>query len=110
VSASPANLDGTLAALADPARRRAVELLREQPQRAGELADALGISPWATSRLLNALRRGGLLRESHPDNDARVRIYSLDPTPVLELRLWLEETQAMWEEQMQALKAHLEGK
>ena len=110
MSGSPDNLDSTLAALADPARRRAVELLREHPLRAGELAGALGISPWATSRLLHVLRGGGLLQESHPDNDARVRIYSLNPAPMLELRQWLEETQAMWEEQMQAFKSHVQGK
>ncbi|HRD29250.1 MAG TPA: transcriptional regulator, partial [Caulobacter sp.] len=33
-----AALDRTLAALADPHRRRVVELLRERPRRAGDLA------------------------------------------------------------------------
>jgi len=37
-----AALDRTLAALADPHRRRVVDLLRERPRRAGELAAATG--------------------------------------------------------------------
>lgn len=43
----PDPLDRTLAALADPARRRVVDLLGERPRRAGELAAALSMSPSA---------------------------------------------------------------
>ena len=46
----------TLAALADPVRRRSVELLAERPRRAGELAEALGVSAPVMSRHLRVLR------------------------------------------------------
>jgi DNA-binding transcriptional ArsR family regulator len=103
-----ATLDRTLAALADPARRRVIELLREQPRRAGELADAVGLNPPALSRHLRTLKATGLIEESHPAFDARVRIYSLRPQPMTELKRWLEETEQLWTTQLGAFKAHLE--
>lgn len=102
-------LDRTLAALADPERRRAIDLLKQRPRRAGELAAALGLTPPAMSRHLRVLREGGLIEERHPEFDARVRIYSLRPQPMANLRAWLEETQRGWEEQLAAFKAHLES-
>ena len=71
------SLDATLAALADPSRRRVVELLGARPHRAGELAEALGLSAPAMSRHLKALKQSGLVEEAHPDFDARVRVYAL---------------------------------
>ncbi|MDO9224115.1 MAG: metalloregulator ArsR/SmtB family transcription factor [Caulobacter sp.] len=103
-----APLDLTLAALADPHRRRVVELLRERPRRAGELAVAAGLSPPAMSRHLRTLRRSGLVEESHPDFDARVRVYQLRPEPMLQLLRWLEETERLWSEQLGAFQTHLE--
>jgi DNA-binding transcriptional ArsR family regulator len=101
-------IDATLAALADPQRRRTVELLRERPRPAGELARALGLAAPAMSRHLRTLKECGLLEESHPDFDARVRIYALRTEPMTELSLWLEETERMWSEQLLAFKEHLE--
>lgn len=103
-----AALDRTLAALADPHRRHVVELLREQPRRAGDLADATGLTPPAMSRHLRSLRRAGLVEETHPEFDARVRIYQLRPEPMVHLLHWLEETERMWSEQLAAFKAHVE--
>ena len=81
-------MDRTLAALADPERRRAIELLREGPRRAGDLAKAIGLPAPAMSRHLRVLRQSGLVEvgENHPEFDARVRIYSLRPGPMAELR------------------------
>ncbi len=103
-----AALDRTLAALAEPNRRRIVELLRERPYRAGELAQAAKLSPPALSRHLRTLRRTGLVEESHPDFDARVRVYQLRAEPMVDLLRWLEETERMWASQLTAFKAHLE--
>lgn len=103
-------LDRTLAALADPHRRRAVDLLREQPRRAGELAQSLGLTPAAMSRHLRALRQSGLVEESHPAFDARVRVYRLRPEPMAQLKAWLEAAEDHWVDQLSALKAHVEGK
>ena len=101
-------LDQTLAALADPHRRRVVELLRERPRRAGELAEAAGLTPPAMSRHLKTLRQSGLVEESHPDFDARVRVYQLRAEPMVDLLRWLEQTERMWSAQLAAFKAHLE--
>jgi DNA-binding transcriptional ArsR family regulator len=101
-------VDGILAALADPHRRRVIELLGEQPRRAGELAEAVGLSPPALSRHLRILKTSGLIGEAHPDFDARVRIYTLRPQPMASLKAWLEQTERLWIEQLAAFKAHLE--
>jgi DNA-binding transcriptional ArsR family regulator len=103
-------VDRTLAALADPERRRTIELLRREPRRAGELSATLGLTPAAMSRHLRVLRESGLIEERHPDFDARVRIYSLRPQPVATLRAWLEETERGWQEQLAAFKSHIESR
>ncbi len=103
-----ADLDRTLAALADPQRRRIVDILRRSPQAAGDLARQIGVAPPAVSRALKALREVGLVAESHPPHDARVRIYELRPGPMTELKAWLEETESLWSEQLAAFKAHIE--
>jgi DNA-binding transcriptional ArsR family regulator len=101
-------LDRTLAALADPQRRRVVDLLRERPRRAGELAEALDLSPPAMSRHLRVLRQSGLVEESHPSFDARVRVYALRPEPMRELKDWLAETEQLWMDQLAAFKSFVE--
>jgi DNA-binding transcriptional ArsR family regulator len=101
-------LDDTLAALADPVRRRTVELLAQRPRRAGELASELGTTPSALSKHLRVLRQRGLVTETHPDFDARVRIYMLRSAPMTELRTWLDIAERGWAEQLTAFAAHLE--
>ena len=103
-----ARLDTTLAALADPQRRRVVDLLSQRPRPAGELAHAVAVSAPAMSRHLRTLRLSGLVEERHDGLDARVRVYSLRPEPMSELKKWLEETEALWSRQLLAFKAHVE--
>jgi len=105
--AEPA-LDQTLAALADPVRRRTVDLLAQRPRAAGELARELDVSAPAMSRHLRTLRASGLVEESHPEFDARVRIYALRPEPMVHLLRWLEESERLWSAQLLAFKAHIE--
>ena len=105
---SASNLDRTLAALADPHRRRAIDLLRERPHRAGELAQAMRLSFPAMSRHLRTLRRSGLVEEERDEFDSRVRIYRLRPEAIAALRTWLAQTDALWARQLTALKAHLQ--
>jgi DNA-binding transcriptional ArsR family regulator len=102
------NVDAVLAALADPQRRRVVDLLSERPRPSGELAQQLGVSPPAMSRHLRTLRETGLVEERHDGLDARVRVYSLRPEPMTDLKRWLEEMEALWSRQLLALKAHIE--
>lgn len=103
-------LDRTLAALADPFRRRTVELLGTRPHRAGELARALGVTPSVMSKHLRVLRSSGLVAEEHPPFDARVRIYSLQSAPMRTLRSWVEDTERGWAEQLTAFRRHLEDR
>jgi DNA-binding transcriptional ArsR family regulator len=103
-------VDATFAALADPHRRRAVELLCERPRRAGELADALGLAPPAMSRHLRQLKQSGLVEETHPEFDARVRVYALKQGAMAELKRWLADTEALWSTQLAAFKRHVEKK
>ncbi len=104
-----AAVDRTLAALADPHRRRAVELLGQQPRPAGELARAMGLSPPAMSRHLKTLRLSGLVEEDHDGFDARIRIYRLKAGAMEGLKAWMEETERLWADQLLAFKAHIEG-
>lgn len=101
-------LDAVLAALADPHRREVVDVLRAGPQSAGELSRLVGLSPPAMSRHLRLLRGCGLVSETHPAFDARVRIYSLSPQPLGELKAWLETTERLWADQLAAFKIHVE--
>jgi DNA-binding transcriptional ArsR family regulator len=101
-------LDATLAALADPTRRHVVELLRERPRRAGELAAAAAMSGPAMSKHLRVLRTSGLVEEERLDHDARVRVYRLRPEPFAGLQDWLDQVQAFWTDRLDAFKAHAE--
>ncbi len=102
-------IDSTLAALADPTRRGVIDLLRERPRRAGELAAAARMSAPAMSRHLRVLRAGKLIEESHPENDARQRIYRLKPERFDELQNWLGRIQEFWVDQLDAFKIYAEG-
>jgi len=102
------SLDRTLTALADPQRRVVVELLRERPRAAGELARLAGLSAPAMSRHLRTLRESGLVSETHAGLDARVRVYQLTPGPMEHLKSWLEETERLWSRQLLSFKTHIE--
>jgi DNA-binding transcriptional ArsR family regulator len=105
-----AELDRVLGALADPTRRGVIDLLRERPRRAGELADALGMSAPAMSRHLRVLRTRGLVEEQRAEQDARVRVFRLQRKPFLALQGWLDEVETFWAEQLDAFKQHAERK
>ena len=105
------SLDATFSALADPTRRGVVELLRKQPRRASDLADALDASRPAMSRHLRVLRASGLVETTEgddDDSDARERIYQLCPEPFEQLRGWLEQVERFWTVQLGSFKEHVE--
>jgi DNA-binding transcriptional ArsR family regulator len=76
----------TLAALADPIRRRIVEMLAEREHSAGEIAARFEVSASAISQHLKVLRTAQLVRVR---TDAQRRIYALDPEGFAELDTWL---------------------
>ncbi len=102
------DLDATLAALAEPTRRQVIDLLRERPRRASELAAGAGTSGPAMSRHLRVLRTSGLVEDRRIEHDARVHVYRLRPEPFAELRAWLEHVETFWTDQLDAYRAHVE--
>jgi DNA-binding transcriptional ArsR family regulator len=102
------DLDVTLTALADPTRRRVIELLRAGPQRAGELAACTRTTRPAMSRHLKILRASGLVDVALLEDDGRGRVYTLRPDRFVALQVWLDQVQAFWSEQLGAFKAHAE--
>lgn len=102
------DVDAVLAALADPVRRRAVELLGQSPRRAGELADLLDLPPPAMSRHLKELKASGLVAETHPEFDSRVRIYALNTGRLADLKHWLARAEEGWSTQLAAFRTHVE--
>ena len=101
-------IDATLAALADPARRRVLDLLREGPQRAGELAAAAELSAPAMSRHLRVLRQCGLIEEQRIEDDARVRLFRLRPERFEALADWVSDMQRFWDDPLDAFHDHVE--
>ena len=93
-----------LAALADPTRRRIVELLAERPHDVTELNAHFPISQPAVSRHLRVLREHGLV---HSQPSAQRRVYSLDPTPLAELDGWLGRYRSFWAQRLDALETEL---
>jgi len=87
-------------ALAEPMRRRILDLLRERPRLVGELVDALGISQPGVSKHLRVLREAGLVRVRQ---DAQRRWYELRPEPLAEVNHWLEAYRDLLEEKFTRL-------
>ena len=94
----------SLAAIADPTRRRIVELLAERERTAGELVREFDMSAPAISQHLNVLREAGLVLSRA---DGQSRIQSLNPAGFNELDAWLEKTRSMWSRNLDALEREL---
>ena len=104
-----AAVGAAMAALTDPTRRAVVALLAHGPQRAGDLAAALDTTPPSLSRHLRVLRQSGLVETGDLGDDARVRVYRLQPASLAPLQDWLDELRTFWTDQLQAFKAHAEA-
>jgi DNA-binding transcriptional ArsR family regulator len=94
------------AALAEPTRRRMLDLLRQHPRMVGELAELLGISQPNASKHLRVLREAGLVRVRR---DSQRRWYTLHPAPLAELDSWLEPYRRLWAGRIDALQEHLDA-
>jgi DNA-binding transcriptional ArsR family regulator len=92
-------MEAAAAAIADPTRRRVLELVRDRELAAGEIAGEFEISRPAVSRHLRVLRTAGLVTERR---DGRLRLYRADPEPLAELSRWLDD---YWSGRLAALKA-----
>ena len=94
--------DRTLAALADPTRRRVFERLRSGPKAVGVIARGLPVSRPAVSQHLKVLKEAGLVTD-RPEGTRRV--YYLDPKGLAPLRAWLDQ---FWDQALVAFKAEAE--
>lgn len=107
-SKSSVEVAGLFDALADPTRRRVVELLGSKPARAGELAAAIGTSAPAMSKHLKHLLRAGLVADERDSADARARVFRLRPQSVAAIQAWLDQIQAHWDVQLRSFQRHIE--
>jgi DNA-binding transcriptional ArsR family regulator len=103
------DLTPVLQALAEPTRLGVVQLLSSGPRRAGELADAFDMPAPTMSKHLRVLLRAGVVADERPRNDARARVFRIRPESVVGLRAWLDQLQALWDEQLRSFKRHVEG-
>ncbi|HEX8245704.1 MAG TPA: metalloregulator ArsR/SmtB family transcription factor [Longimicrobium sp.] len=90
--------------LAEPNRRRVLDLLRQRERTVGELVEALEMSQPAVSKHLRVLRDAGLVEARV---DAQRRIYSLCPEPLAEVDAWLEPYRKFWRGKLADLQRHL---
>src|SRR5688572_22333258 len=94
----------SLQALADPTRRRIVELLCVRDRTAGEIVDEFEVSAPAISQHLKILRDAGLVLVRA---EGQSRIQSLNPDGLDELQAWLDRTRTLWNRRLDALEAAL---
>jgi DNA-binding transcriptional ArsR family regulator len=97
-------MDQVLHALSDESRRTVLEILRDHPASAGELAEALPIARPGVSRHLRVLREAGLV---DVEAQAQRRIYRLRPEPLAELDAWLDAYRALWQGRLNALHTEI---
>jgi DNA-binding transcriptional ArsR family regulator len=93
-------------AVADPTRRRILDLLAESEHSVGELAEPFRMSRPAVSQHLKVLRDAGLVSEHKV---GRQRIYSLEPQPLHEIELWMRSYRRFWQHKMRALGDYLDN-
>jgi len=94
----------SLAALADPTRRRIVETLAEGALSSGEIASRFSISAPAISQHLRTLREARLVRVRAV---AQRRIYELDRAGVDDVSDWVMSIRRFWAGRLDALEAQI---
>jgi DNA-binding transcriptional ArsR family regulator len=98
-------MTATFELLAEPNRRRILDLLLDGDRPVGELVDRLGMSQPAVSKHLRVLRESGLVDVRQ---DAQRRVYRLRPEPLAEVDAWLEPYRKRWMDRFDRLEGHLE--
>jgi DNA-binding transcriptional ArsR family regulator len=92
-------------AIAEPNRRRILDLLRGGERPAGDVVEALSISQPGVSKHLKLLREAGLVRVRA---DGQRRLYSLSPREFAAIEAWLEPYRAFWKGRLDDLERHLD--
>lgn len=91
-------------ALADPTRRRIVEILSEGELTAGAICSHFDMSAPAISQHLKVLRQAQLVIVRA---EGQRRIHGLDPTGIREIEIWLAHMKRFWNRSLDALEAEL---
>jgi DNA-binding transcriptional ArsR family regulator len=91
--------------LAEPSRRRILDLLRDGERPVGELVAEMRMTQPAVSKHLRVLKDAGLVAVRP---DAQRRMYRIRPEPLAELDAWLSPYRSMWTESLDRLEEHLE--
>ncbi|HEV7165709.1 MAG TPA: metalloregulator ArsR/SmtB family transcription factor [Gammaproteobacteria bacterium] len=94
-------------AIAHPARRAILVLLKDGERPASELAEPFGVSFAAVSQHLKILKEADLVSERR---EGRQRIYHLQPKPLREVVDWVDEFATYWNARLDALSAQLDKK
>jgi DNA-binding transcriptional ArsR family regulator len=94
----------SLLAIADPTRRRIVELLARRDHTAGELVQEFDVTAPAISQHLKVLREAGLVTVRA---EGQTRVQQLNPAGFRELEDWLEKTRTFWSRRLDALEREL---
>lgn len=81
-----------------------LEVLRDRPATAGDLAQRLPISRPGVSRHLRVLREAGLVEVR---TEAQWRVYSIRPESLVQLDAWLAPYRALWEQRLAALHTEI---
>jgi DNA-binding transcriptional ArsR family regulator len=97
---SPAGLDNTLIALADPTRRAILERLSRGDTRVTDVAAPFSISLNSVSKHIRLLERAGLVRRRI---HGREHTLSLNPRPLDQAAQWIETHRASWQASLLAL-------
>ncbi|MCW2968065.1 MAG: transcriptional regulator [Solirubrobacteraceae bacterium] len=98
-------MTSAFAVLAEPNRRRILDLLRQRERPVGELVAALSVSQPAVSKHLRVLRDAGVVEARV---DAQRRLYRVRPESLREIDDWVQPYRAMWSESLDALEHHLD--
>ena len=93
------------AALAEPSRRRILDLLRVGERSVTELVEGVGLSQPGVSKHLRVLREAGLVGSRA---EGKRRVYALRPEPLAEVDAWLKPYREQWSRSLDALERHLE--
>lgn len=95
-------------ALSDATRREVMRRLSEEgPSTLGDLAAELPVSRQAVSKHLVVLEEAGLVASA---GDSRRRQYRLTPLPLADALGWMVDVGAEWDERLNALRRHVEGR
>ncbi|MGZ4692275.1 MAG: ArsR/SmtB family transcription factor [Acidimicrobiales bacterium] len=92
--------------LAEPNRRRILDLLRDGERPVGAIVDELDISQPAVSKHLRVLREAGFVESR---SQGQRRLYRMRPEPLQEIDEWLEPYRVIWASHLDALERHLDA-